>query len=70
MSDPLIMKAVDLAYERLGKAVICQRCGATCATMGDVCTAALEDPCEGFVLYDAARSQALHDVGFFKEGGG
>jgi ribosomal protein L40E len=67
----LIPKAVNLAMERLGDSTICQRCGATAKTMGDVCKAVgadLAELCEGFNAYDTARTQALHDVGFFKRG--
>ncbi len=60
-----IKAAVKLTFERLGDRVICQACGATCETMGGVCSADLLTECEGFRIYDAARTQALHDVGFF-----
>jgi len=63
--SPLIKKAVDLTFERLGQRVICQACGATVVTMGDVCSAPLDAECEGFRAYEATRTQALHDVGFF-----
>jgi hypothetical protein len=42
----------------LGKAgVICGRCGATLETYNDQCTAALDDPCPGFLaIEEASRS--------------
>lgn len=60
----LLRQAVELATKRLGDTVICTRCGATAVTMGDICSAPLDEECEGFKAYDAARSQALVDVGF------
>lgn len=63
----LLKKAVDLTFERLGESVLCKRCGATVASMPELCSAELDEACEGFVAYDEARTKALHDVGFFKQ---
>lgn len=39
-----------------GDRQICDRCGATVSTYGDICTAILDDPCEGFQTYDMMLS--------------
>lgn len=36
------------------EAVICTRCKATLATYNEACTAALDDPCPGFLTIEAA----------------
>jgi hypothetical protein len=61
----LIREAVALVFERLGDTVLCPTCGTTARTMAERCTAELDTECPGFVAYDAARTRALHDVGFF-----
>lgn len=61
----LIQKAVNLAIDSLGDHIICKACGTNVQRMGDMCTADLDVECEGFRVYDAARTKALHDVGFF-----
>lgn len=38
----------------LGDRVICHRCNATLATYADACTAALDDPCPGFLTIEDA----------------
>lgn len=35
-----------------GDRQICTRCGATVTSYGDKCSAALDDPCEGFQIYE------------------
>ena len=35
-----------------GDRQICQRCGASVSTYGDKCEADLDDPCQGFLVYD------------------
>ena len=42
----------------LGDQVICDRCGATMATYADACTAALDDPCPGFLTIEDAVALA------------
>lgn len=42
----------------IGKATICDRCGATLDTFADTCSAALDDPCPGFERIDAAKVRA------------
>ena len=56
MRNDLLRKAVTNAVEKaLGDAVICTRCGATLATYADKCSAALDDPCPGFVTIEDVR---------------
>ena len=38
---------------------ICERCGGTFANWGLECPARLDDPCEGFRVYDANRPLIL-----------
>lgn len=48
----------DRIGKRLPDGAICNRCGATLATYADQCTAALDDPCPGFVALEEALAQA------------
>jgi ribosomal protein L40E len=53
--NPETAIALSVARE-LGDKVICQRCEATIATFADKCSAALDDPCEGFLAIEAVRA--------------
>lgn len=45
----------QIVEEKLGDgSVICDRCGATFAAYSDQCTAALDDPCPGFIAVEKA----------------
>jgi hypothetical protein len=46
----------------LGSEVICARCGATYYTMNDVCTAALDERCPGFVRWDEVQTPIEREV--------
>jgi len=35
-----------------GDRQICDRCGATVSEYGEICPAALDDPCPGFIAFD------------------
>jgi hypothetical protein len=45
--------------EALADTVICERCGATVATYGDKCSAALDDRCPGFEAIERARAEPV-----------
>jgi len=47
--DRILMPDV---IDYFGDRQICTRCDATVSTYGDKCSAALDDPCEGFQPYD------------------
>jgi hypothetical protein len=53
----------DLVGHALGDGVICDRCGATLDTYGDACTAALDDPCPGFMAVENALPAPLQLFG-------
>lgn len=49
--------------DAFGDRQICDRCGASISSYGDVCKAALDERCEGFETYDRLlmNTQALMD---------
>lgn len=50
-------KIAQATASELGEEVICDRCGTTTQQMAEKCTAALDDPCPGFMRYDAVRTK-------------
>lgn len=52
-----------LVEQRLAGQVICGRCRATHATMGEKCAADLGERCPGFDRVDAERAKAAREVG-------
>lgn len=62
-SRELRERAWALVRERLGRTVICGRCGATYASYEDRCLSDLEGSCPGFRVIDAAGKAAARDVG-------
>ncbi|MDP3457705.1 MAG: hypothetical protein Q8S09_00395 [Hyphomonas sp.] len=58
-----------IVNDKLADVVICERCGATGRTYGEVCSAALDDWCDGFDRFEreeqAAAAQldgVIHDA--------
>lgn len=52
-----------LVRARIGRGIICTRCGASYATYADKCEAALDERCPGFNAVDLVQMQAEKEVG-------
>ena len=59
----LAARRADLLAERLGEAVICDRCRATYATYSDRCTAPLDEACPGFKEVDSVALAVERELG-------
>jgi ribosomal protein L40E len=53
----------QLVRARIGRGVICTRCGGTFATYADKCEADLAERCPGFNAIDLVQTRAEQEVG-------
>ena len=48
---------------KLGRGMLCSRCGCTLMNYDEKCDAGIDDPCPGANQIERARQSALHEMG-------